>query len=361
MDISETFDQAVAPFEGPNTTGNTRRFWVGFIFVFAVLLVYPYLFGTYAASNAAQFLFSAILGLSLCFVWGYAGILSFGQVVFYGIAGYSFGILSLNFESAAVTTIAFPVAIIFATVAAFVLGYFMFYGKVRDVYVTILTLVVALVLNTFMAQTAGSKWAIGSVRLGGFNGIPSIPKLTFGIGEGAALQLTGATFYWFTLIALTGIYLGLRALVNGRYGYAMVAVREDEDRTEMLGYDVRRIKLLVFTLGGALAGFAGVLYTTWGSYINPSVFGITFASIPVVWVTVGGRRSLLGAIIATVAIEWFRQQLAVTGSQYAIVIVGMLLLMVVLVIPEGIVPWVHTRVKNRSQWTQSTDRGEVAE
>ncbi|WP_273837446.1 urea ABC transporter permease [Halococcus sp. PRR34] len=325
-----------------------------------MLLVYPFLFGGYAASNAAQFLFSAILGLSLCFVWGYAGILSFGQVVFYGIAGYTFGLLSLNFGSTLVTTLALPAAVAVATIGALVLGYFMFYGEVRDVYVTILTLVVTLVLYTFMGQTAGSEWEIGSVALGGFNGMPAIPNLTFGVGE-SALQLSGATFYWFTLLSLVAIYLGLRALVNGRLGYTMVAVREDEDRTQMLGYDIRRVKLLVFAIGGALAGFAGVLYATWGNYINPDVFGITFASIPVVWVTVGGRKSLLGAIVATVLIEWFRQQLAVTGSQYAIVIVGALLLGVVLLIPEGIVPWVRTRFQNASKRSGSAERTGVAE
>lgn len=360
MAIGETFDRARAPFEGPNTTGNTRRFWIGFLVVFAGLFAYPLLFGAYAASNAAQYLFSAILGLSLCFVWGYAGILSFGQVAFYGVAGYSFGVLSLNFGSPLVTTVALPVAVGIATLAAFVLGYFMFYGEVRDVYVTILTLVVTLVLNTFMAQTAGSEWAVGSVALGGFNGIPAIPRLTFGAGE-SALRLSGASFYWFTLLSLLGIYLGLRALVNGRFGYTMVAVREDEDRTEMLGYDVRKVKLLVFGIGGALAGFAGVLYATWGNYIDPSVFGITFASIPVVWVTVGGRRSLLGAIAATIAIEWFRQQLAITGSQYAIVVVGVLLLAVVLVLPEGIVPWIQARVRDVSRRSRSADSAGVAE
>ncbi len=360
MGLASAFDRARAPFEGPNTAGNTCGFWIGFLAVFAILLIYPLLFGSYAASNAAQFLFSAILGLSLCFVWEYAGILSFGQVVFYGIAGYTFGLLSLNFGSALVTTLALPAAVAIATLGALVLGYFMFYGEVRDVYVTILTLVVTLVLYTFMGQTAGSEWTIGSVALGGFNGMPAIPNLTLGVGE-SALRLSGSTFYWFTLFSLAAIYLGLRALVNGRFGYTMVAVREDEDRTQMLGYDVRRVKLLVFTIGGALAGFAGVLYATWGNYINPDVFGITFASIPVVWVTVGGRRSLLGAIVATVAIEWFRQQLAVTGSQYAIVVVGALLLAVVLVLPEGVVPWMRARLRNRSEHPQSTDSTGVVE
>ncbi|GGL39338.1 branched-chain amino acid ABC transporter permease [Halarchaeum grantii] len=357
MGLGERFDRLVDPFEGPNTFGNTRTFWVGFALVFALLVGYPIGFGSYAASSAALYLLYAILALSLSVVWGYTGILSFGQVVFFGIAGYTFGIVSLNLTSAVTTMLALPLAVGLATLAAFVLGYFMFYGEVRDVYVTILTLVVAIVLNTFMAQTAGAEWSVGSVALGGFNGIPAIPNLTFGVG-GAALTLDGSSLYWFTLVALLAVYLGLRALVNGRFGYAMVAAREDADRTEMLGYDVRRIKLLVFSLGGALAGFSGVLYASWGNYISPTVFGITFASIPVVWVTVGGRRSLLGAVVATVAIEWFRQQLSVTGSQYAMVVVGVVLLVAILFVPEGIVPRAReavVAVRERAQRTSDSD------
>ncbi|MBP2249735.1 branched-chain amino acid transport system permease protein [Halarchaeum solikamskense] len=358
MGLADALDRLRRPFEGPNTLGNGRAFWVGFLVVLVGLVGYPIGFGSYAASSAALYLLYAILALSLTVIWGYTGILSFGQVAFFGVAGYSFALISMNLESALTTMLALPVAVGIAALAALVLGYFMFYGEVRDVYVTILTLVVALVLNTFMAQTAGAEWTIGSVALGGFNGIPAIPSLTFGVGE-AAITLDGATFYWFTLAALVASYLGLRALVNGRFGYAMVATREDEDRTEMLGYDVRRVKLLVFVLGGALAGLSGVLYATWGNYISPSVFGITFASIPVVWVAVGGRRSLLGAVVATVVIEWFRQQLSATGSQYALIVVGVVLLASILFVPEGVVPRLDAVIRGaRDRFGASNDTPE---
>jgi branched-chain amino acid transport system permease protein len=347
--------------EGPNTVGNSRAFWVGFVAALAALVTYPLVAGSYAASNAALFLLYGLLGLSLSVVWGYAGILSFGQVAFFGIAGYLFGLVSINLGGALGATVALPVAVLGGTLASLVLGYFMFYGDVRDVYVTILTLVVTLVLHTFMAQTAGSEWTVGEVPLGGFNGMPGIPNLTIGVGA-AAVEFSDAAFYWLALALLVSAYLGLRALVNGSFGYAMVAVREDQDRVEMLGYDVRKVKLGVFTLSGALAGLSGALYVTWGNYVNPSVFSITFASLPVVWVTVGGRRSLLGAVVATVAIEWFRQQLSVTGSEFAIVVVGALLLAVVLLLPEGAIPRLQELVVdagNRSPPADEAPEGAV--
>jgi branched-chain amino acid transport system permease protein len=329
-----------AALEGPNTIGNSGPFWVVFLIAVAALAAYPLFVGGYGASRIAVFLVFALLALSLSVIWGYTGILSFGQVAFFGVAGYTFAVVSINVGGAVGSTIAVPVSVLTAAGFAFVLGYFMFYGGVRDVYVTIMTLVVTLVLHTFMAQTAGDEWTVGEVPLGGFNGIPTIGNLTLGVGD-AAVTFTDAAFYWLALVVLLAAYLGLRVLVNGRFGYAMVAVREDADRTEMLGYDVRRIKLLVFTLAGALAGLSGVLYVTWGNYISPARFGITFATLPVVWVSVAGRESLVGAVVGTVSIEFFRQQLAIGGSEFAIVVVGIALLLAILVLPDGAVPRFH--------------------
>jgi branched-chain amino acid transport system permease protein len=118
----------------------------------------------------------------------------------------------------------------------------------------------------------------------------------------------------------------------------MVGVREDEDRIEMLGYDVRRVKLTVFTLGGAMSGLSGVLYASWGNYIDPSIFGITFAALPIIWVATGGRKWLSGAIVGTFAVTFVSQKLSVFGGQYSLVILGALLLFVILILPEGFVP-----------------------
>lgn len=343
MSAIDLVDRVRKPLEGPNTIGNSRSFWVGFVVVLALAVVYPVVVGSYQAGNTALFLLYGVLAMSLSIVWGYTGVLSFGQVVFFGFAGYTFGIVSLNLGSTLGTMVAIPIAVLIATLVSFVLGYFMFYGRVTGVFVAIITLVVTIVMETFMAQTAGSAWAIGDVALGGFNGMPGIPNVALGVGS-ASVSFSGELFYWLVLAVLVCSYLGLRVLTNGRFGYAMVGVREDEDRVEMLGYDVRRVKLTVFTIGGALAGVSGVLYASWGNYIDPSVFSLTFATFPVVWVTVGGRESLLGAVVATVGIEWFRQQLSISGSEYALVIVGLLLLAVVLLLPEGIIPFVHEKV-----------------
>ena len=166
---------------GPNTLGNSRAFWLAFAVGMVAMAAYPLVLGSYAAGQFSLFLAYGLLALSLSLIWGYTGILSFGQVAFFGIAGYTYAIVSLNLGGAFGQTVALPIAVVAATLSASVLGYFMFYGGVENVYVAILTLVVTLVLGTFMAQTAGSEWTVGTVKLGGFNGIPGIRNFALGV------------------------------------------------------------------------------------------------------------------------------------------------------------------------------------
>jgi len=343
--------------EGPNTIGNSRRFWVGFAVVLLGLVAFP-LLGGGTGNQFSLFLVLGLLGLSLSLVWGYSGILSFGQTVFFGVGAYTFGVVSINFPTPGGITGAVVAGTLGGAVVAALLGYFMFYGGVRDVYVTIITLVSTLVMLTFMAQTAGSEWTIGEAPLGGFNGMPGMPLLTLGVEGIFTFQfvfnelelfvpvlgtVTFDPFYYLALALLLAGYLGLRVVVNMDFGRVLVAVREDEDRTQMFGYNVKRAKLIAFTLGGGFAGLAGVLYAARNVYIDPSVFELYFATLPVVWVSVGGRKSLLGAVVATIAVEYLRLNI---GGELALVAVGALLLLSILVLPGGIVPWIDEKLTN---------------
>jgi len=343
--------------EGPNTIGNSRRFWIGFALVLAGLVAFPIVGGS-TGNQFSLFLVLGLLGLSLSLVWGYAGILSFGQTVFFGIGAYTFGVVSINVPTPGGITGAVVAGTLAGAVVAALLGYFMFYGGVRDVYVTIITLVSTLVMLTFMAQTAGSEWTIGEAPLGGFNGMPGMPLLELGIEGVFTFQFVfndielfvpvlGTVaidpFYYLSLALLLVTYLGLRVFVNMDFGRVLVAIREDEDRTRMFGYDVRRAKLVAFTLGGGLAGLSGVLYAARNVYIDPSVFELYFATLPVVWISVGGRKSLLGAVVATIAVEYLRLNI---GGELALVVVGVLLLVSILVLPGGVVPWIDEKLSD---------------
>ena len=325
--------------------GRTLSFWFGFCVILIIAIITPFYVGRFSLLNLNSFLLMTFLTMGLALLWGFAGILSLGQSAFFGIGGYAYGIVAINLSGSSGQTSIALIGGIAATVGvALVLSWIMFYGRLKGVYVAIVTLVVTLLLETFLNQTAGPQWTIGNANLGGNNGlgrfsgdIQELPSIVVG-GGSASFELSGASFslYFATVALIVVIYLGLRMLVNSRFGVALSAIREDPDRTESLGYDVRLLQTVVFCIGAALAALSGILYISWGNFITPSVFGVTANILPVIWVAVAGRRSLAASVVGAVSLQWISQALALQG-EYALVIQGALLVVAVLLLPEGLI------------------------
>jgi branched-chain amino acid transport system permease protein len=325
--------------EGPQTIGRGPWFWLSFAVVVLLAVLYPLTTDGYTVGNTIYFFNWVFMALGLCLIWGYGGALSFGQTAFFGVAGYSYGILTLNFGAAhGLTLLAVLLAVAASALFAAILGYFLFFGRISGVFLGIVTLSVTLVLERFMAQTAGPEWHIGVARLNGFNGMSGMPPLTIPWpGDDDLVLSPDIPLYYVVLGLLIIAYLGLRVLVNSAFGNVLVAIRENPLRATMLGYDVRKYQLAGFVIGSALAGFSGVLYTTWGQYITPSSMGLTAASLPIVWVAVGGRSDLTTTAIGTLIVLAGFQALTIYGSQYALVVMGLLLVLTVLLAPAGLV------------------------
>lgn len=330
---------------GPQTLGNSAWFWGFTLVLIIVAVMLPNFVSRYQVITASSFFISAILALSLCLIWGYCGILSLGQASFYCIGGYAFGIIGINtIEAHGNTWLAILGGIAVPAGAAMILGLMMFYRRLHGVYVAILTLVVSLLLGLFMRQTADPAWHIGKAALGGMNGLkplaagdPQIPTITLGAGSLVA-EFDGrqTSFYWLCLAVLVLVFLGLRILVNSSFGYVMQACREDLERAETFGYDVRRVQLVVFCLSGGIAGLAGTLYTAWGTYIHPDGFSVAPNILVVIWVAVGGRKDMMSVIISTIALCWLSLQLASYG-EISLFILGLILVVAMLVAREGVV------------------------
>jgi ABC-type branched-subunit amino acid transport system permease subunit len=318
---------------GPEDIGRSPLFWAAFVAVSIFLFVYPFWLTEFEVTNIAYYLLNVPIALGLGLLWGYCGVLSFGQVAYFGIAGYVYGIVAGNMiGEAAGPIIGSLCGLAVSALVAAIFGYFVFYGRVQSWIVPILTLVLTLLLETFLGQTAGYQWRIGSVQLGGYNGMTGIPA--FRLGEYVVM---GYRFYYYVLITVIMTYLCLRLLVNSRHGKVMLAIREDAIRAELLGYDIRARQLVVFVLATILAGVSGLLYVQWGNYITPSQVGLLQASLPVIWVAVGGRESLLAVLLSTCALNWLNYTLSSEGYQYALIITGALLVAVMLFFPSGIV------------------------
>jgi branched-chain amino acid transport system permease protein len=298
------------------------------LLVMIPLLAIPFAYKAFTANLLAQFLTYGLLAMSLGLIWGYGGMMSFGQTAFFGIGGYVYGIVGINLvPTTGHTHLAVLSGLAAATLAAVLLGYFMFYGRISDVYASIITFAFTLVLYAFVGQTGGDEWVVGRARLGGFNGLfgqgtsgqdianYQIPPWTIwlpGMGsEGYAFRINRQTVsgYYLVVGCCAVVYLACQWLLRSRVGRVLVAIRENEMRVASLGYDTRFYKTLVFAIGGGIAGLAGMLFAAWGRFINPDRFGLAFASSTVVFVILGGRTHLLGGFVGALLIGYLTNYL----------------------------------------------------
>jgi branched-chain amino acid transport system permease protein len=290
--------------------------------------------------KATLWLSFGIAALSLNFVWGKAGIFSFGQTVLFGIGAYAYAIVSINAYPVTHETISALLAAMLTSAAfAGLLGYVLFYGKVGEVYLAIVTMAVTLVFYTVVSSTSGPEYRIGEALLGGFNGMPSLPTLAIGWpGSEDSIELGAGGLLGFVACAAALSYGILQILSTGSFGRSLSGLRENESRMDLLGYDTCRLKLVAYMVGGAVAGLGGALFAAWGTFVNPSVFSLSQAAMLVIWVMVGGRGSLSGAFVGVILVQWISDEADHFVSEQTPLILGVLLITVVMLAPAGVVP-----------------------
>jgi ABC-type branched-subunit amino acid transport system permease subunit len=307
-----------------------RMQWGWFLIALAVLVLLPLAFDTYTMS---LLLVWALFAMSLGLMWGYAGLLSFGHAAYFGLGAYTYAIAAVNIGESSVPLL---LAILVPALFAAVVGAMMFYGRISDVYMGVITLVVTLILFNFMSATAGDAYRLGDARLGGFNGIPGFPTLN--VPGFPLLSLAGVPMYYVCVVALLGCYLLSRWILARSFGRILVGIRENDARCELMGYDVPACKTAVFTVSAAMAGLAGCLFANWAEIVTPSVFSLRQNAEVIIWVLVGGLGTLLGPILGAMALGAVKLYL---GEQTLIdnsLVLGLLLIIVVLGIRRGVVP-----------------------
>jgi len=304
--------------------------WGWFLLATAILALLPLVTDTLTPT---VLLIWALFALSLGMMWGYAGLLSFGHAAYFGLGAYTYAIAVVNIGE---STVPLLLAMLIPAAFAAVVGAMMFYGRISDVYMGVITLVVTLILFKFMSATAGDAYVIGRARLGGFNGIPGFQTLNVpGYPE---LSLFGVPTYYVCAAALLICYLICRWILACSFGRLLVGIRENEARCELMGYNVPALKTAIFTVCAAMAGLAGCLFANWAEIVTPRVFSLGQAAEVLIWVIVGGLGTLVGPILGAIALGYVKLLL---GEQTLIdnsLILGALLIIVVLGIPRGVVP-----------------------
>ncbi|BAU14892.1 urea ABC transporter permease UrtC [Leptolyngbya sp. NIES-3755] len=300
-----------------------------------------------------RFLALAIVALGIDLIWGYTGILSLGHGLFFALGGYAIAMfLQLQIPDGQLPDFftlygvdqlpafwipfySFPFtlfAVVFLpAIVAAVLGYLVFRNRIRGVYFSILTQAALIVFfNFFNGQQK---------LINGTNGLKTDTATFFGqtVGDAQMQWMVYITTIWL----LVGAYALCRWLTSGKLGKLLVAVRDDEPRLRFSGYNPTGFKVLVFAVSAALAGVAGALYTVQSGIISPKAMDIASSIEMVIWVAVGGRASLVGAVLGALLVNFARSILSEQYPEIWYFFQGALFLTVVTVLPGGIVGWIR--------------------
>jgi urea transport system permease protein len=325
----------------------------------------PLHLSSYGIALIGKYLCYGMLALALDLIWGYCGILSLGHAAFFSLGGYAMGMylmrqigprgvygdpilpdfmVFLNYKSLpwfwyGFNHFAFAMLMVVLVPAllALVFGWFAFRSRVTGVYFSIITqaLTYALMLAFFR----------NNMGFGGNNGFTDFKEI---LGFDLHSDRTHVVLLVITVFALAASYMACRAIVESRAGRVVLAIRDAESRTRFLGYPVESFKLWLFVFSGIIAGVAGALYVPQIGIINPSEFAPINSIEAVIWVAVGGRGTLYGAIVGAVLVNYAKTYLTGAFPEVWLYALGALFVLVTLFLPRGVIGLIRSKEKERS-------------
>jgi urea transport system permease protein len=313
----------------------------------------PFHVPDYALPLLGKFGCYAMLALALDLIWGISGILSLGQGVFFALGGYAMGMYLmrsigregvyrsdlpdfmvfldwkelpwywLGFDS---FPFAFTMALVVPGLLAFVFGYFAFRSRIRGVYFSIITQAMTFALMLlFLRNETG---------FGGNNGLTDFKRI---LGHSFKDPSTKVALYSATFVALALAYAACRYLVASKAGKVLLAIRDAESKVMFCGYDPRNFKLFAWTFAAMLSGLAGALYVPQVGIINPGEMEPGNSIEMAIWVAVGGRGSLVGALVGAGIVNGLKSWLTVTYPDLWLYALALLFVAVTLLLPDGLV------------------------
>jgi urea ABC transporter permease protein UrtC len=295
----------------------------------ALLLLFPLVTSQYQVSLLAKFLVYALLALSFDLLWGYAGILSFAHAVFFGLGAYALAlVLKYLGDVPGATYLGIALAVLLPSLLALFIGWAMFFGRVGGVYFAIVTFAVGAIV-----QSLAIVWIEFT---GGLNGLYGFPNPRLGIPGIWEVELGNdvVSYYLIVVVLFVALLLAQR-LVRSPFGRTLRATKSNEQRVEFLGYDVPKVKLAVFVISCALAGLSGALYVPVG-FVSAEILGILFSTAIIVWVAVGGRGTLYGAVLGALVVNYLQAFMSDVLVFYWYLIIGVFFILVVVLMPDGI-------------------------
>lgn len=275
------------------------------------------------------FLGLALAALSLAILWGYTGVLSFGQAAFFGAGAYVFALVLTKSQIGPLLSMLLGIGV--PVVVALLVGVFVFYSRVGLFFIAVITLALSVILEELVNQF--------STFTGGFNGI-SVP---FGF------SFTPQRNYLIVVGLFSAILLAHVVLVRSDFGRVLMAIRDQEERARFLGYNTPLIKTAVLAISAGVAAIGGMIYAFQTLLVSPTLLGFGLSTQIVIWAAIGGRATLLGPVVGALAINTLQQELSGIILAYWQLALGIGLIMVVLFLPTGTYPALLKLVRVREE------------
>jgi urea transport system permease protein len=342
----------------------SRMQWIGYVVFALVLAIAPLYLSEFRLNLLGKFLSLSILALGICLIWGYTGILSLGHGVYFGLGAYCMAMylklestgghlpdfmewsglteLPLFWKPFANPVFALCAAILLPVLLAAVLGYLTFRNRIRGVYFSILSQALVIIFVTLF---------IGKQEYtGGTNGLTNFSTI---FGFGLASPEVQLAIYWITLAILGLVFVFCLLLVRSRLGRLLIAIRDGEDRVRFCGFNPTSYSVFVYCLSAAFAGLAGVFFVLQVGIISPTMMGIIPSVEMVLWVAVGGRQSLIGAVIGTILTNGAKSFFSESYPEIWLILLGAMFVVIVLFLPSGLV---GLFAKVKSKWPATRER-----
>lgn len=295
------------------------------IALLVLALPLPFVVDDFWVLFATRVFILGLLALSFDLVWGYAGMMSFGQALFFGMAGYVTALLATKAEITSVLVL-LPMAGVVGLIVAFIVAVIVIFGKR-------VPSVVFVALGTLTGSYVVERLARGWSWVGGQNGVSSLPRLTLGSYE----IEEGIVFFYMALAILALAYAGLRMLTRSQFGLVLAGIRQQETRMAFFGYRIQNYKGAVFSLAGFIAGISGGLYAFHEGFVGPGQLGPVVSTQVVLYVLFGGAGTLIGGILGVGIIELFSFHLSHYWETGWPIVLGLLLLGTVMFRPTGLI------------------------
>lgn len=317
----------------------SRNTWLTVALLAAVVVAGPVLDAmgqSYWLIALTRALLLSVLAVATNIAWGFTGIFTLGQAVFFGFGAYAAGLLATKTSITSVFLLG-AAATAVGLAAGLVLGAFLFFGRRRvgELYVGLVTLAL-----TYALERLANTWG----AIGAGNGIAGVPLPTL---FGTELE-TGLPLFWLALAALLAT-LGIGAwLLRSQFALVMLAVRDDDERAEFLGYKRPVVQLAVFSAVAAIGALAGGLYALEEGFVSPSFLGVALSTQVLVYILLGGRGTLVGPVLGVLVLEVGGQRVQESLPSGWPIIVGAMLLLVIMFLPGGLMD-LRARLRARSR------------